>query len=63
MVLAAYEETVKIPFDVTVPPIHIAVGCASVDVVKIIAGANISNLSAIEPDEESAAQRAFAGIA
>ena len=60
MVLAAYEETVKILFDVTVPPIHIAAGCASVDVVKIIAGANISNLLAIEPDEESAAHRAVA---
>jgi hypothetical protein len=50
MVLAAYREAVNIPNDGGFLPIHYAALFASVDVMKMIAEENMSNLSVILPN-------------
>ena len=49
MVLAGYREAVNIPNDDGYLPIHLAARFSSVDVMKMIAEENMSNLSVIEP--------------
>ncbi len=52
MVLATYKEAVNIPNDGGFLPIHYAALFASVDVMKMIAQENMSNLSVILPNAE-----------
>ena len=58
MVLAAYREAVNIPNMHGYLPIHFAAKFASVDVMKMIAEENMSNMSAISPIEGSVAHLA-----
>ncbi len=55
MVLAAYREAVNIPNKHGYLPIHFAAKFASVDVMKMIAEENMSNMSAISTLEGSVA--------
>jgi hypothetical protein len=58
IVLAAYREAVNIPNDDGYLPIHFAAKFASVDVMKMIAEENMSNMSVISPIEGSVAHLA-----
>eukprot|EP01036_Dinobryon_divergens_P035681 gene35681-46281_t len=55
MLLAAYKEAVNVPDDEGMLPIHIAVQCAPLGILKLVAEANISNISMIAPSYGSVA--------
>ena len=58
---AAFKEAVNIPDDDGWLPIHIAAQVAPVDILKMIAEENMSNLSVIVPSDGSAAHMAVFG--
>jgi hypothetical protein len=62
MVLAAYKDAVNIPDDDGWLPVHFAAEVAPVDILKMIALENMSNLSVIVPFYGSAAHIAVFGL-
>ena len=61
ILIKAYEESVNIPDNQGLLPIHLAARYASVEVLKIVTEANSSNLSVIVPGFGSVAHQAVVG--